>query len=215
MPTLKRKTGIKEVLNYLNSFTPYTSPDYYEGLDINNAYTEDNNIAMIIIEDAYNAYNTIKAAGLEDKYMMAALPKIQSGEFEGITSSHMGDWNMAICNTSEQKDLAWEFMKFMVTDEVVQQWLLDAFSIPANKEASGKLGDYMPADYADAISYVVSTSPLEFSASANDCYDSNNFGTFANDLTTVINEMYQGNMDADQAMDYVQKNLDDYMSTLS
>ena len=205
----------KEVLNYLNSFTPYTSPDYYEGLDINNAYTEDNNIAMIIIEDAYNAYNTIKAAGLEDKYMMAALPKIQSGEFEGITSSHMGDWNMAICNTSEQKDLAWEFMKFMVTDEVVQQWLLDAFSIPANKEASGKLGDYMPADYADAISYVVSTSPLEFSASANDCYDSNNFGTFANGLTTVINEMYQGNMDADQAMDYVQKNLDDYMSTLS
>ena len=78
-----------------------------KGLDINNAYTEDNNIAMIIIEDAYNAYNTIKAAGLEDKYMMAALPKIQSGEFEGITSSHMGDWNMAICNTSEQKDLAW------------------------------------------------------------------------------------------------------------
>lgn len=73
----------------------------------------------------------------------------------------------------------------------------------------------MPSDYADAISYVVSTSPLEFSASANSCYDSSNFGTFANDLTTVINEMYQGNMDADEAMDYVQKNLDDYMSTLS
>lgn len=204
----------KEVLNYLNAFAPYTSPDYYEGLDINNAYTEENNVAMIIIEDAYNAYNTIKAAGLEDKYMLAALPKIQSGEFEGITSSHMGDWNMAICNTSKQKDLAWEFMKFMVTDESVQQWLLNAFSIPANKEASARLGEYMPADYADAISYVVSTSPLEFSASANDCYDSSDFGTFANDLTTVINEMYQGNMNADEAMDYVQKNLDDYMGTL-
>ncbi len=205
----------KEVLDYINAFTPYTSPDYFEGLDTNNAYTEANNVAMIIIEDAYNAYNTIKAAGLEDKYMMAALPKIQGGEFDGITSSHMGDWNMAICNASQQKDLAWEFMKFMVTDEVVQQWLLDAFSIPANKEASGKLSGYMPSDYADAISYVVSTSPLEFSASANSCYDSSNFGTFANDLTTVINEMYQGNMDADEAMDYVQKNLDDYMSTLS
>ena len=205
----------KEVLDYINAFTPYTSPDYFEGLDTNNAYTEANNVAMIIIEDAYNAYNTIKAAGLEDKYMMAALPKIQGGEFDGITSSHMGDWNMAICNASQQKDLAWEFMKFMVTDEVVQQWLLDAFSIPANKEASGKLSGYLPSDYADPISYVVSTSPLEFSASANSCYDSSNFGTFANDLTTVINEMYQGNMDADEAMDYVQKNLDDYMSTLS
>lgn len=141
----------KEVLNYLTELSTYASPDYIEGLDMTNAYTEDNNLAMFIVEDAYSAYNTIKAAGLEDKYMLAALPKIQEGEFAGITSSHMGDWNMAICNTSTQKDLAWEFMKFMVTDEVIQQWLLDTYSIPANKEASNKLGEYMPAAYADAI----------------------------------------------------------------
>lgn len=205
----------KEVFNYLTELSSYASPDYIEGLDMANAYTQDNNLAMFIIEDVYSAYNTIKAAGLEDKYMLAALPKIEDGEFKGITSSHMGDWNMAICNTSTQKDLAWEFMKFMVMDDVVQQWILDTYCIPANKEASGKLGEYMPADYADPISYVVSTSPLEFSASANNCYDSSNFGTFANDLTTVLNEMFQGNMDADAAMEYVKKNLDDYMSTLN
>lgn len=205
----------KEVLNYLTELSKYASPDYMEGLDKANAYTVDNNLAIMITESAYSAYNTIKAAGLEDKYMFAALPKIQGGEFDGITSSHMGDWNMAICNTSSQKDLAWEFMKFMVMDEVVQQWLLDTYSIPANKEASAKLGDYMPDDYASAIAYVVNTSPLEFSASANNCYDSSNFGTFANDLTTVLNEMFQGNMDADAAMEYVKKNLDDYMSTLN
>lgn len=205
----------KEVLNYLTELSRYASPDYMEGLDKANAYTVDNNLAIMITESAYSAYNTIKAAGLEDKYMFAALPKIQGGEFDGITSSHMGDWNMAICNTSSQKDLAWEFLKFMVMDEVVQQWLLDTYSIPANKEASAKLGDYMPDDYAAAISYVVNTSPLEFSASANNCYDSSNFGTFANDLTTVLNEMFQGNMDADAAIAYVKKNLDDYMSTLN
>lgn len=205
----------KEVFNYLTELSSYASPDYIEGLDMANAYTQDNNLAMFIIEDVYSAYNTIKAAGLEDKYMLAALPKIEDGEFKGITSSHMGDWNMAICNTSTQKDLAWEFMKFMVMDDVVQQWILDTYCIPANKAASGKLGEYMPADYADPISYVVSTSPLEFSASANNCYDSSNFGTFANDLTTVLNEMFQGNMDADAAMEYVKKNLDDYMSTLN
>ena len=202
-------------MNYLTELSRYESPDYMEGLDKANAYTVDNNLAIMITESAYSAYNTIKAAGLEDKYMFAALPKIQGGEFDGITSSHMGDWNMAICNTSSQKDLAWEFLKFMVMDEVVQQWLLDTYSIPANKEASAKLGDYMPDDYAAAISYVVNTSPLEFSASANDCYDSSNFGTFANDLTTVLNEMFQGNMDADAAIAYVKKNLDDYMGTLN
>lgn len=205
----------KEVFNYLTELAGCASPDYIEGLDMANAYTQDNNLAMFIIEDVYSAYNTIKTAGLEDKYMLAALPKITDGEFKGITSSHMGDWNMAICNTSTQKDLAWEFMKFMVTDEVVQQWILDTYCIPANKEASARLSEYMPAEYADPISYVVSTSPLEFSASANNCYDSSNFGTFANDLTTVLNEMFQGNMNADEAMEYVKKNLDDYMSTLN
>lgn len=204
----------KKTLNYLTELVSYASPDYAEGLDLANAYTSDNNLAMIIIEDAYGAYNTIKAAGLEDKYALVALPRIEDGEFEGITSSHMGDWNMSISNVSKQKDLAWEFMKFMVTDEVVQQWILDTYSIPANKAASSRLSEYMPADYADAISYVVSTSPLEFSASANNCYDSSNFGTYANDLTIVLNEMAQGNMDADSAMQYIDKNLKDFMSTL-
>lgn len=205
----------REVLNYLTELSKYASPDYMEGLDLGNAYTAENNLAMIIIEDVYSAYNTIKAAGLEDKYMILALPPISGGEFDGITSSHMGDWNMSICKSSQQKDLAWEFLKFMVTDEVVQQWILDTFSIPANKEASAKLGEYMPAEYSDAVSYVVSTSPLMFSASANNCYDSGNFGTFANDLTTVLNEMFQGNMDADAAVEYVMKNVEDYMGTLN
>lgn len=203
-----------EVLNYLLELEKCASPDYIEGLDTTNKYTEENNLAMLITESAYSAYNTIRTNGLEDRYMLATLPAITGGEFDGITSSHMGDWNIAICNTSSQKDLAWEFLKFMVTDEEVQQWLLDTYSIPSNKEASAKLVDYMPEQYSGPLSYVVSTSPLEFSASANNCYDSSNFGTFANDLTSILNEMFQGNMDAQEAMEYVQKNVDDYLGSL-
>lgn len=203
-----------EVLNYICELEKFSSPDYLEGLDTANKYTEDNNLAILFTESAYSAYNTIKANGLEDRYMLATLPSIQGGEFDGITSSHMGDWNMSICNTSTQKDLAWEFLKFMVTDEVVQQWLLDCYTVPANKAACEKLSDYMPAQYAEPISYVVNTSPLMFSASSNDSYDSGNFGTMANDITTVLNEMFQGNMNAEQAMEYVQKNVDDYLDTM-
>lgn len=36
----------------------------------------------------------------------------------------------------------------------------------------------------------------------------------ANDITTVLNEMFQGNMNAEQAMEYVQKNVDDYLDTM-
>ncbi len=203
-----------EVLNYIANFSKYSNPDYIEGLDRAVTFSSDNNVAICIVEGAYGCYSKIKANGVEDKFCFVSLPLIQEGEFAGITSSHMGDWNMAICKTSEQKDLAWKFMKFMVTDPVVQEWLLATASVPSNKEASGRLNQYMSADFADAISFIVRTAPLQFSASANNCYDSSNFGTFLNDVTTVLNEMFQGNMDADAAMDYVQNNLDQYLATL-
>lgn len=204
-----------EVLDYIAEFKNYTSPDYVEGLDLANAWTEDHNIAMVIVENPYNVYNTLKANGLDDQFMLAALPQIQDGPYKGITSSHFGDWHMSICKNSQNKDLAWEFLKFMVTDSVVQQWILDTYNIPVNKEANSRLDEYMSADFADPIKYVIDTCPAGFSCSENQCYDSGNFGTFMNDLATVINEMYQGNMDHTQVMEYVQKNVDDYLSTLN
>ena len=203
-----------EVLEYLTAFKDYTSPDYIEGLDLATAYTEDHNIAMVVVENPYNVYNTLKANGLDDQYMLAALPKIEDGPYKGVTSSHFGDWHMSICKNSNNKELAWEFLKFMTTDPVVQQWILDTYSIPTNIAANSTLGDYMSDDFAEAIKYVIETFPDGFSCSENECYDSGNFGTFMNDLATVLNEMYQGNMDAKEAMDFVQKNVDDYLSTL-
>lgn len=206
--------GTAEVLNYLTEFKEYTSPDYIEGLDLTNAWTEDHNIAMVIVESPYNVYNTLKESGLDDQYMLAALPAIEDGPFAGITSSHFGDWHMSICKNSENKELAWEFLKFMTTDPVVQQWILDTYSIPNNIEANQTLDDYMNPDFAEAIKYVIDTCPWDFSCSENECYDSGNFGSFMNDLATVLNEMYQGNMDAAEAMEFVQKNVDDYLDTL-
>ena len=103
----------------------------------------------------------------------------------------------------------------MVTDEVVQQWILDTYNIPVNKVANARMGEYMSADFAEPIQYVINACPAGFSCSENECYDSGNFGTFMNDLATVINEMYTGNMDHTEAMEYVQKNVDDYLSTLN
>lgn len=206
--------GTAEVLNYIAAFKDYTSPDYIEGLDLAAAYTEDNSIAMIITEDSYNVYNTLKESGLDSQYMLATLPVIENGPYKGITSSHFGDWHMSICKNSQQKDLAWEFLKFMTTDPVVQQWILDTYSIPANIEANNKMSEYMSEDFAAPLVHAINTCPKDFSCSENECYDSGNFGTFMNDLATVIGEMYQGNMDAQKAMEYVQENVDNYLSTL-
>ena len=110
------------------------------------AYTEDHNLAMIWAEDVYNVYNTIKAAGLEDRFMFLPLPKIQEGAHKGITCSNVGDLNICIYKDTEQKELAWKFLKFLVTDPEVQQWFIETNSIPANVEAGSLLYDVMPAD---------------------------------------------------------------------
>lgn len=218
--TLKETKGdfttdaTKQVLNYLNSLYAFSSPDYLEGLDTAVANTAENNLAMRITEGPIDDYNKIVAAGLVDRFMFVPLPAIQSGENAGSTSSHMGDWNMAICNTSKEKDLAWEFIKFMVTDEEIQQWLVDCNTIPNNLTALPKLKESVKTEYYSAIETILQQQPLEFSASTNECYDSGNFGTFANDITSVMNEMFVGNSSAEDAVKFVQKNLNDYMSSV-
>lgn len=205
---------VKDTLNYLQKLGACTSPDYIEGLDLGKAYKSENNLAMIVSEEAFNVYNQVKAAGLTDRYMFLPLPAITDGEFKGVTASHMGDWNMSICNTSKNKELAWEFLKFMVTDPVVQQWLVDTYSIPNNLEGLKLLDGTMEPGYYEAVNEIVTTCPKAFSASINDCWDSTNFGTFATDVTSVLNEIFTGNLDADQATGQVQENLDEFLKSL-
>lgn len=204
----------KNVLNYITSLYAFSSPDYLEGLDTAVANTEENNLAMRITESPIDDYNKIEAAGLLERFMFVPMPAIKSGKHEGITSSHMGDWNMAICNTSTQKDLAWEFIKFMVTDDEVQQWLVDCNTIPNNLGALPKLKETVEPEYYNALEKILQQQPMEFSASTNECYDSGNFGTFSNDVTSVLNEMFVGNSNAEDAVKFVQENLDDYMSSI-
>ncbi len=204
----------KKALEYVTELYAFSSSDYLEGLDTSVANKAENNLAMRISEAPMDDYNQIAAADLLDRFMFVPLPAIQSGVHAGITSSHMGDWNMAICNTSQNKELAWEFIKFMAADEVIQQWLVDCNTIPNNLTALPKLKENVKPEYYNAIESVLQQQPLEFSASTNECYDSGNFGTFANDVTSVLNEMFVGNSDANKAVEFVQKNLNDYLGSI-
>lgn len=203
-----------EVFDYLANLGKFSSPDYQEGLDLANAYTKDNNIAMIWGEDVYNVYNTINAAGLTDRFMFLPLPKITEGDHQGITSSNLADLNIAIAKDCKQPDLAWAFLKFLVTDPEIQQWLIDTNSIPANVNASSLLYDVMPPEYADAIATVISTSPEGYNSSASEWYDSTWFGTFQSDITVEFDQLLKGSMSSKEVTESIQKNIEDYLSSL-
>lgn len=202
------------VFDYLAELGQYSSPDYLEGLDLTNAWTEEHNIAMIWAEDVYNVYNTIKAAGLEDRFMFVPLPKIQEGDHAGITCSNIGDLNICIYKETEQKDLAWAFLKFLVTDPVVQQWYIETNSIPANVNYTDLLYESMPADYADAIAEVISTSPEGYNSSASVWYDSTWFGTFQSDIVTEFDQLLKGNETSAEVTKNIQSTVDGYLEAL-
>lgn len=203
-----------KAFDYLETMGQYSSPDYLEGLDLANAYTPEHNLAMIWAEDVYNIYNRIKAAGLEDQYMFLQLPAIQEGVHKGITSSNVGDLNICIYKDSKQKELAWEFLKFLVTDPVIQQWYIATNSIPANVEMGSLLYDVMPAEYADAITETINTSPEGFNSSASAWYDSTWFGTFQSDIVTEFDELLKGNKTSQEVTESIQKNIDGYLNAM-
>ncbi len=62
---------------------------------------------------------------MEDKFVFWNMPAIEAGEYKGKPSASMGSNNVAICKTSENKEWAWEFLKFISTDETVSKWVSD------------------------------------------------------------------------------------------
>ena len=205
----------QEVFDYLANLGKFSSPDYLEGLNLANAYTNEHDTALIWAEDVYNVYNTIKAAGLEDRFMFLPLPKIQEGAHKGITCSNVGDLNICIYKNTEQKELAWKFLKFLVTDPEIQQWFIDTNSIPANVNSSSLLYDVMPADYADAIAEVISTSPKGYNSSASVWYDSTWFGTFQSDIVTEFDQLLKGNETSADVTKNIQGTIDGYLQSLN
>lgn len=202
------------VYDYIKKLSEYAHPDYLEGLERANSWTENNENAMTWVDGSFSIYNTIKANGQEDRFMFLPLPQITEGDDEGRTSSVLQDLNMAIYKDTDQKDLAWAFMKFLLTDEGAQQWLVDTCSIPANTKYSSLIYESMPADYADAISEIIASNPFGFDSSASNYYDSTWFGTLQADVITAGDLVIQGQQTPEEATKMLQDNVDTYLASL-
>ena len=202
------------VFDYIKKLSEYTHPDYLEGLELANSWTENNENAMTWLDGSFTVYNTIKANGLEDRFMFLPLPKVTEGEDEGRTSSVLQDLNMAIYKNTEQKELSWAFLKFLLTDEVAQQWLIETCSIPANTQYTDLIYEEMSDDYAAAISEIIASNPFGFDSSASNYYDSTWFGTLQADVVTAGDLVIQGENTPEEAVQMLQDNVDTYIASL-
>lgn len=205
--------GTTKAFQMIADLAQFCSPDVKEGTNVNKTLSAENDTAIRWDQGAFKHYNEIKSFDGEDRFVYLTMPVIEAGEYKGSPSLFMGDNNMAISKSSENKEWAWEFIKFLVTDEVVQKWLVEAMQLPNNREGMKAVNEAMGDNYGAVINNALAKNPVGFNNSTNDFSNNVSFGAITSDMSNVIGELLLVNMKAEEAGAYIQNNVDTYLKT--
>ncbi|HWS50102.1 MAG TPA: sugar ABC transporter substrate-binding protein [Microbacterium sp.] len=98
--------------------------------DLRDAFTQ-GNVAMMI-SGSWTPKSLVEAnPELEGKLGAAVIP----GQDGGIAPSVLGGSHLSIFNSTENADLAWEFVKLMTTGEFAEQWAAETGYFPGVQSA--------------------------------------------------------------------------------
>ena len=188
-------TGEKmlDIFTKIQKLAECCAPNVREGVNVNMDLNAENDTAIRWRTLAYDQYRKAVAAGIDDHFAFIPLPVIEEGDAAGAQSTYFGSYNMTICNTSEHKDWAWEFIKFVTTNEKAVEWTLATGGIPNCGYGMELLKEKM-GDKANAPMQVLETLPDGFCNTTNVWYDNVNFGTFSTYLVTVLKDLVYGNI---------------------
>ena len=188
------------------------SPEVREGVAVSGTLGGTNNWAMIMKNTPIADYLQIKELGLTDKYKIYNAPVISTGEYKGIPSPYFGDENLAMYKDSDAKEWVWEFIKFMTTDEVATQWIVDNLIYPNNKEAIDAVMEIIDERTADVMNRAMSTMPENFNGSTNDNFNNVSFGSVTANLTTAVDDVINGRQTAEEAAEFMQGTVEEFLS---
>ena len=189
------------------------APNVREGANVVTDLTPDNNAAIRWRTLAYDQYRKIAAAGIEDRFLFLPLPVVEAGDMAGSQSTYFGSYNMAIANNSQNKEWAWEFIKWMTTDPAAVEWTVATGGIP-NCEYGMELLEGKMGEKAAAPMQVLKSMPEGFCNTTNAWYDNVNFGTFSTSLVTVLKDLVYGTTNAEQALAAWEAATNEYMASI-
>lgn len=206
--------AVKRDFQTIADLAKFCSPDNTEGVETTLTIQENNQAAMSWVENVVSTIQNINTLGLQDRFLVLSLPVIEEGEYAGDPSLYLGDGNFAISKDSEHKDWAWEFIKFMLTDEVAIEYTISNGGILNTAEGLSDVKDVVGEEYTELIMNVLEKLPSDYNSTTNAYYDNVNFGAMGSYLSSELREMIKGNITVDQAIENTQKAVDDYFSTL-
>lgn len=191
----------------------YASPEVREGVGVTQVFDGTNTWAMLMNEGISGSWANIVAAGMEDRYMLLSLPCGTKGRYEGIPTPHAGDNNLAIYKDSKDKEWAWEFIKFMTTDEAAVQWIADARAIPNNANGMQYVQDMFSDQVIESLEFALSNVPENYNNATNYAFNNVSFGATTNNLITAVDNVINGYMTAEEAAKYMQDGVDEYLAS--
>lgn len=192
----------------------FESPEAKEGAAVSLSLDGKNNWAMLPTNNTVNDYLLLKSLGLEDKYAIYNLPVIEKGPYAGNPSPYFGDINIAMYKDSDQKEWVWEFIKFLTTDEVATQWVVDQLVYPNNKNAIDAVREMLDERTLEVMSHAMATMPENFNGSTNDNFNNVSFGPVTNNLITAVDDVINGRATAEEAAQFMQDIVDEYLQTV-
>ncbi len=193
----------------------FASPGSKEGVAVTTTLNGENDWAMLFTDGPIAKYFEMQAADLDGRYVAIPMPQCSVGEYKGIPTPHAGDNNMAIFKDSDNKEWAWEFIKFMTTDEKATQWVVSNMEIPNNKDGKDMVQELVGENAASAIDAALSTLPENYNNSTNDVFNNVSFGSVTNTLITAVDNVVNENMTPEEAAQSMQDYVDEYLSTLN
>lgn len=202
-----------QVWNFIDDLVQFTSPADREGIDPSQPEM-DLNIAIYFTEGPIWSYKQLEAGGVLDQYYPTNLPVISSGELTGEVTPYFGDTNLAISNTSENTEWAWEYIKFNVTNETAITYYVENGGIANNIDELSALADHISQEWIDAVSRSMSNIPSTYSP-ASGLYTNNiSFGNINASIGSSMRMLLMETGSAEDAAESVQQVVDEYFSTL-
>lgn len=192
----------------------YASPESKEGVAVNTVLDGTNNWAMLPRQQAIMAHFEMEASDMQDRYVPITLPVCTAGDCEGKPTPFAGDNNMAIYKDSDNKEWAWEFIKFMTTDEVATQWIVENMMYPNNKEGKTFVEDLVGTDLTSMMDSALGSLPENFNNATNDVFNNVSFGSTTNTQITAVDNVINGYMTPEEAAQSMQDYVDEYISSL-
>lgn len=172
----------------------------------------ENDIAILLSENIADDYKKVVADGLTSDFLFLPLPVNQAEKeaADAYSSSYCGTSSIAIARNAKEPDLAWEFIKWLVTDEYAQEWIVKNNRCPASKYGVEYLleNKNQSASFTESYNLIMNNFWDVFIIDQLDRVD-----TYIADLNSIFSnymgELIKGNMTAQEAGDAIDMDFEE------